>query len=124
LNLPHVGCCNHKLNLDIEDWGKEDIQLLGRTIKSVSETMRQTKMSMKITAIPSELTPLKPIIYNKTWWSGKFDSSLSCFVRIHDELIEVATHEDSDLYVDSSATFLTQINKFQPPAIFTMALRD
>lgn len=116
LNLPNVGCCcNHKLNLDIEEWAKEDVQL-GWAIKSVGDTMKGAKMSLKNAAILSNLATLKTIIYNKTqWWSGKFDT-LSYFVRIHDDLIEAAVaHEDSDMYVNCSATFLMQVKKFIKP---------
>lgn len=98
------------MNLDIKDWAKEDVQLVGRAIKSVGDTTKRGKMSLKNTATPSKLKPLKPIIYNKTQWSGKFDP-LSHFVRIRDELIEVAVHEDSELYVNHSVTFLMQVKK-------------
>ena len=113
LNLPHVGCSNHKLNLDIEDWTKTDVQL-GRTIKSVAETMKQAKVSLKNTAVLSELTPLKPVLYNKTRWSGKFDT-LSRFIKICEQLIQAALHEDADLVVNSSVVFLNNVKMYHKP---------
>ena len=110
LNLPHVGCNNHKLNLDIEDWAKQDVALLD-VLNSIGMTMKSAKNSLKNAAILSELTPLKPVIYNKTRWSGKFDM-LSRFLRIRCQLIQVAADEESNMHVNDSPMFLQSVKKF------------
>jgi hypothetical protein len=103
LDLPHIGCNNHKLNLDVEEWMKTDLNLKN-AISGVATTMKEARMSLKNAAILSELTPLKPILYNKPHWSGKFQV-LDRFLRIRPALIEAANHEDADLDVNGSPQF-------------------
>jgi hypothetical protein len=113
LDLPHVGCNNHKLNLDIKEWMKIDLNLKN-AISGVATTMKEAKLSLKNAAILSELTPLKPILCNKTRWSGKFQV-LDRFLRIRPALIEAANHEDSDLDVNASPPFCQRVQKYHKP---------
>ena len=59
------------LNLDIEDWFKADNVFHAATLLHVADTMKQARLSLQNAAtlsIHSELTRLKPIMYNKTRW--------------------------------------------------------
>jgi len=61
--LPHVGCKNHLLNLDVNQMVKST-QELNRTLTSVHETMTQCKKRLKNAALLRNLVDLKPIIHN------------------------------------------------------------
>jgi hypothetical protein len=73
-NKPHVGCNNHKLNLDIELMVSGDNQL-SQAIDCIHETMKAAKQKLKNSALLRNLTVLKPKMHNKTRWSGKYSSS-------------------------------------------------
>eukprot|EP00957_Ditylum_brightwellii_P089096 6784694-Ditylum_brightwellii.AAC.1 len=66
--------------------------------------MASWKRSLKNRALLHNLTHLKPVLWNKTRWSGKLHS-LSRFLLIHNELIDVADEERSNIDVDSSIAF-------------------
>ena len=42
LELPHIGCSNHLLNLDVKDWVKHDFQL-NETVESLNTVMKQAR---------------------------------------------------------------------------------
>ena len=111
LGVPHVGCNNHKLNLDVELWVKNTAQLQ-HTIDDVHATMLSAKSKLKNAALLQNETDLKPVIHNKTRWSGKF-KMLKQWIVIRNELIQVSNNPGSDdLYVNSSVAYLGQVQKY------------
>jgi hypothetical protein len=110
IGCPHVGCNNHKLNLDVELMVANTIQLKN-VIENVHAVMLSAKRKLKNAALLRNLTNLKPVIHNKTRWSGKH-FMLTRFLRIRDELIEVADNEESvELDINTSAQFLAKVKK-------------
>eukprot|EP00957_Ditylum_brightwellii_P014000 1055918-Ditylum_brightwellii.AAC.1 len=61
-------------------------------------------MGLKNGALLHNLTRLKPLLWDKTRWSGKLHS-LSHFLCIHDELIDVTADEKLNIDVDISIAF-------------------
>ncbi len=110
LGLPHVGCNNHKLNLDMESWVTADNELK-ETLEKIASTMKSAKNSLKNAAILSELTNLKPVLYNKTRWSGKFDT-IDRFIRIRSDLITAANNIECDVEVEDGMNFLRTCEKY------------
>ncbi len=112
LGNPHVGCCNHKLNLDVELMvaNSDDLK---NCVSSVHNTMASAKMKLKNAALLRNLTELKPVLENKTRWSGKF-LMFERFIKLRDCLVEIADSEDSDgLFLDRSNRFLGQCIKYK-----------
>ena len=103
LGIPHVGCNSHKLNLDMNDW--MEAPALKNIIESVADTMKEAKNSLKNASLLRRLTSLKPVLYNKTRWSGKFINMLSMFVRVRVQLVTVAEDENSNLTVRADIMF-------------------
>lgn len=111
MDVPHVGCKNHQLNLDVELMvqGHDNLKLC---IESVHETMRSCKQSIKNAALLRNLTPLAPTIQNKTRWSG-IDQMMLRWIRLHQELIEVANDPSSrGVTMNDSPAFLRSVKKF------------
>ena len=65
LNIPHVGCLNHKLNLDVKEMLRCD-QRMSNTLESVQRTMSQCRKRLKNRATLRNLTDLSPTIPNET----------------------------------------------------------
>ena len=122
LGILHIGCNSHKLNLDMNDWMEDPI--LKAMIDSVASTMKEAKNSLKNAALLRRLTPLKPVLFNKTRWSGKFNM-LTRFVRVRVQLVTVAENEDSNLSVWADVVFYNRtvritmvLDKFNEVTIF------
>jgi hypothetical protein len=122
LGIPHVGCNSHKLNLDMNDW--MEAPALKNIIESVADTMKEAKNSLKNASLLRRLTSLKPVLFNKTRWSGKFNM-LSRFVRVRVQLVTVAEDENSNLTVRADIMFYRKtvrvtlvLEKFNEVTIF------
>ena len=111
LDIPHVGCNNHKFNLDIDEWARVDNSLCD-TLESIGDTMKSSKNSLKNAALLSNITKLKPVLYNKKRWSGKHDM-IQRFIRIRQNLIDVSVNEDADITLSDGQQFLCKAEKFQ-----------
>ncbi len=107
LNIPHVGCLSHKLNLDVNRMIESD-DVLSRTLDSVQKSMHECRTKLKNRALLRNITHLAPILPNETRWSGKY-AMVERFNRIHDDLIEIAAAENRSLHIESSATFKRDI---------------
>ena len=114
LNVPHVGCNNHKYNLDIEDWVRSD-ELFKETLSSVALTMKEAKGSINNVAVLSEITDLKPILYNKTRWSGKYHTLVERFLRLRDAFIEASNDADADFHIDTTQRFKENVERILKP---------
>ena len=77
---------------------------LDNKIESIQKTMRQCKKSIKNMAILRNLTMYRPILYNKTRWSGKHHV-LKRFVEIRDALIEAQDNPEGTFYLNASTLF-------------------
>ena len=71
LQVLHVGCNCHKLNLEVEHMLKIYKTLNERLVK-FHETMLHCKQNLKDRTLLSNMTNRKPIIYNEIRWSGKY----------------------------------------------------
>ena len=85
---------------------------LNQNLESVQNTMRQCKQSLKNAAVLRNLSTLKPIMYNKTRWSGKHDV-LKRFIKIREDLIKAADDENTTLEVNSTMGFLNKVKRHQ-----------
>lgn len=110
LNIPHVACKSHLLNLEVNYMVEMTVDL-HRTLEAVHETMSQCKQRLRNAALLRNLIDLRPVLHNKTRWSGKF-YMLRRFLRIREELIEVSQDERSDLVVNSSQAFKRKVERY------------
>lgn len=79
-SIPHVGCCSHKLNLEVcETFRVHDD--LRDTLESVHNTTKAAKTRLKNAFILRNVTDSQAIIPNDKRWSGK-SNMLQRFVRI------------------------------------------
>ena len=85
---------------------------LNQILESVQNTMRQCKQSLRNAAVLRNLSTLKPIMYNKTRWSGKYDV-LKRFIKIREDLIKAADDENTTLEVNSTMGFLNKVKRHQ-----------
>jgi hypothetical protein len=67
---PHVGCKNHKLNLQVNSIFLENEEL-NSAIEDIRESMVQLK-TMKNSAALRNLMDIRPGLFVPTRWSGKF----------------------------------------------------
>jgi hypothetical protein len=70
IGVPHIGCHNHLLNLEVIQMFKEDVSLK-QTSSATHQVMLEAKQSLKNHSIVWSLTYLSPIVSNETCWSGK-----------------------------------------------------
>jgi hypothetical protein len=101
LGIPHVGCKNHLLNLEVKRMTKNTDDLK-ETIESVHNTMLQCK-TLKNSSLLRNLVNLRPILFNATRWSGKYHM-LKRFTKIRDELVAVANN-NATMQVNTSKNF-------------------
>ena len=106
--MPHVGCCNHKFNLDMKSMIEK--KSLVNTISDIMQTMIQAKKS-KNSAVLRTLTDLHPEIHTETRWSSKC-KMLQKWIRIRSELIEASSHQDSNIEINDSISYNTRVAKF------------
>jgi hypothetical protein len=88
---PHIGCKNHKLNLEVKEMMKNDIRL-SETIESVQRLMLSLK-TIKNAAVLDAYTNFRPTLYVKTRWSGKF-KILQKLLKLYD--VPITIHEDDE----------------------------
>ena len=106
MELPHVGCLNHKLQLDIQDMIDSDSRL-SHTINSIHQTMQKCKSSLKNRATLRKITDLSPIVHNQTRWTSKF-AMIQRFNRIRNDLIQAASEENTSISLNTSEIFKEQ----------------
>jgi hypothetical protein len=88
---PHIGCKNHKLNLEVNAMFKEDNELQ-ELLEKLQKLMVSLK-TLKNSAVLDAYTHLRPTLYVKTRWTGKFNVCQK-FLRLRDTLAQM--HEDND----------------------------
>jgi len=108
---PHIGCVSHKLNLEVALMVQND-RSLQNTIEGVHRVMKEAKTKLKSAAVLRNLTKLRPILYNKTRWSGKHDM-LARFLKIRSELIEASQHDDANITISSELAYGQKVSKFK-----------
>jgi len=102
---------SHKLNLEVALMVQND-RSLQNTIEGVHRVMKAAKPKLKSAAVLRNLTKLRPILYNKTRWSGKHDM-LARFVKIRSELIEASQHDDANIIISSELAYDQKVSKFE-----------
>ena len=111
LSIPHIPCKNHLLNSEVNYMTSKSNEL-SDVLESVQKTMRQCKKSLRNAAVLRNLTTLKPILHNKTRWSGKYDT-LSRFIKIRSSLIDATNDENTNIDINTINCFLTKVKKRQ-----------
>jgi hypothetical protein len=89
----HVGCKNHKLNLEVNAMLAVDNQLT-EAIESVQKLMLSLK-TLKHSAALSDYTYLRPTLYVRTRWSGKH-TVCAKFLKLYQTLIRMR-EDDANL---------------------------
>jgi hypothetical protein len=92
IGIPHVGCANHKLNLEVQTMFRDESDDLFRVLESVHATMIACKTKLVNRAVLRQVTHLEPKINNKTRWSSK-RAMLDRFCIIHGEIVEASKSE-------------------------------
>jgi len=110
IEVPHVGCLSHKLNLEVNLMVEND-KSLSNSISSIATTMKNCKTRIKCRAMLRNLTHLSPLLYNKTRWSGKY-AILVRFLEIREELIKVADTDGAAVTVNRSENFKKRTEKY------------
>ena len=87
MNLTHVGCVNHLLNLDVYKWIK-DTTTLNHAVETLKSVMNNAR-TLKNQGILRTLTELKVILHNETRWS-EVRLMIDRFLCIHRELSRIA----------------------------------
>lgn len=108
MQKPHVGCCNHKLALDVKSM--VSAPAYQRTLDTIRTVMRKCKSSIKTRAMLQRLTDLAPVIPCATRWSG-LCTMVQRFIRIRPELEEVAATDGVNLTISSTPLFETRCKK-------------
>ena len=96
----------------------DNSQRLKNVIQSIHETMTQCKQRLKNAAMlhnlqqPDGEPELKPIVHNKSRWSGKY-CMLDHFVAIRDQLVQVSDTEGLELDMNPSRVFLEKVFKYK-----------
>lgn len=91
LGLPHVGCTNHKLNLEVQLMCRDETDPIFGTLESVHETMHACKTKLVNRAVLRKVTNLAPKLNNKTRWSSKREM-LERFCQIHVEIVQASNY--------------------------------
>lgn len=86
LNVPHIGCMSHKLNLKVKAMVKRG-NVLKSTIDSIHQTISDCKRHLRNRAILRNLTLLSPVLMNETRWSGIY-TILKLHNQIHEDLLK------------------------------------
>ncbi len=96
MEIPHVGCANHRLYLEVRKMIKSDTSL-SWTIDTVHDVMRSANKSCA-TVLSSGISQLFPL-----FWITK--PVIERFNDIGEALIEVADSDDSELVIDRRVSF-------------------
>jgi hypothetical protein len=107
---PHIGCKNHKLNLEVNLMVKTDTQL-GEAIEHLQELMKKLKTLKNADALRA-VTVLKPILYNLTLWNGR-RSVVQTFLRLRPYLQEVAADASNDFELPEEVATINFRNRAQ-----------
>ena len=78
----------------------------------IQTEMTQCKKSIKNGAILRNITPYKPVLYQKTICSGKKEV-IKRFILIHDSFVEPKDNNNSSFEMNSTTRFLNQVKKYQ-----------
>eukprot|EP00171_Calliarthron_tuberculosum_P002904 IDg2904t1 len=111
LNIPHVGCASHLLNLEVEAMVKADLALK-HCLESVHATMSDCRSGLRNRAMLRNLTALAPVVDCKTRWSSKY-VMLERFSRICDSLRKVAEEENSTVAMNVTYEFKATVHRFE-----------
>ena len=108
MNIPHLDCNNHTLNLQVRLMIKED-KPLAKMIANMHEVMVSIKGSLKNSALLRKVTQLRPVIENVTRWTSVF-SMMTRTLRIFDHLMDLA-NDNSNTIVQNEAVTSTTFNR-------------
>lgn len=84
---------------------------LAQTLALAHEIMGNCKTRLCNADILRNIIDLRPVLHNKTRWSGKLHM-LQRFLQSRDELIEVSNDRRSDFHVNSSVNFKRKVERY------------
>lgn len=111
MEVPHVGCLNHKLHLDIQDMVTSD-SALENIITEIGKTMVDCKSKLRNRALLRNLTSLSPVTHNDTRWSSKYQM-ICRFNRIRTELLATADSENASVRINASNSFKLEALRYE-----------
>ena len=110
LKIPHVGCENHLLNLDVKDWIEND-GVLHDIVMKLKNILKEAR-TLKNTSMLQSLTHLKALLPNETRWSS-VKIMIERFIKIHQHLVDLENTSDTfDMQGAHSAAFLSKCEKY------------
>ena len=101
LGIKHIGCKSHQLALDVKDMLKADADT-ATLLQHVHKTMSSIKTKNSNAALLRNVTELKPVLDNKTRWSGKF-YMVERYCRIYEDIIKASHHDHSSIDITELA---------------------
>jgi hypothetical protein len=107
--MPHIGCKNHKLNLEVNNMVKRNDARLDALLNKLQRLMTNLK-TMKNSASLKTFTPLKPQLYNKTRWSGKY-KVIRKFVKIRSALLHMSEDDNNEFVLEPALRTNTLLEK-------------
>ena len=110
LKIKHIGCKSHQLALDVKDMLKAD-KPTSTLLDHIHKTMTSIKTKNTNAALLRNITELRPVLDNKTRWSGKF-SMVDRYCRIYDDILKASQEENASIDISRVASF-TKARKVQ-----------
>ena len=92
MELPQMGCSNHKLNLEVLKM-IDNSSHFSETLSTVREIMQSFRSSSNSRAVLESLTNLSPVLPCQTRWSGYYQM-IDRFLKIRDSLQQIAEMEE------------------------------
>lgn len=111
LGVPHIGCCNHVLSLDVKDMISTDA-LFGETFNSVRQAMRTARQNIKTRAMLRNITALSGIIDNQNRWHRCYQM-IRRFSVIFDHVVAVSNNENVNISMNSHEDFRARAVRFE-----------
>jgi len=100
-NMSDSGCSNHLLNNEEEHWfDRTSTMGVGNVAKEVHTVMSAVKVSNKNSAVLRKQTKLRPLLENKTKWTGRM-KMMKNFVSMREVLIETSKHENANIDISN-----------------------
>jgi len=110
LKKPHINCCSHLLNNEVENWFERTTNIgVGKVAREVHTVMSAVKVSNKNSAVLRKETKLRPLLENKTKWTGRM-KMMKNFISMREALIKSSKHENAAIDISNvcSSRFLNE----------------
>ena len=102
LGIKHIGCKSHQLALDVKEMLKTDTRS-AELLEQVHQTMVSIKTKNSNAALLRNVTDLKPVLDNKTRWSGKY-SMVDRYCQIYEEIVQASQEDNASIEISEAAS--------------------